>query len=87
MAKKAGPDRRKIQRAVRDNPDLPPEFVEEALASMAEPRDSCTQFIPRSQSKADQSRAGQTRIRRLLEFLRSLPNRRGVNLRRSDLYD
>lgn len=87
MAGKGKIDRQKVLKAVRDNPDLPPQFVEECMASMAEPRDSCTPFIPRSLSNADQFRTRQTRVGRLFEFLKSLPNRRGARRSRSDLYD
>ncbi len=38
----------KIGRAALDNPDLPVSFVAEALASMAEPREQATPFVPRS---------------------------------------
>lgn len=38
----------KIGRAALDNPDLPVGFIAEALASMAEPRDQSTPFVPRS---------------------------------------
>lgn len=38
----------KVGRAALDNPDLPVSFVAESLASMAEPRDQATPFIPRS---------------------------------------
>ncbi len=36
-----------IGRASLDNPDLPASFVAEALASMREPRDQTTPFVPR----------------------------------------
>lgn len=38
----------KVGRAALDNPDLPVSFVAEALASMAEPREEATAFVPRS---------------------------------------
>lgn len=38
----------KIGRAALDNPDLPVSFIAEALASMAEPREDATLFVPRS---------------------------------------
>ncbi len=38
----------KVGRAALDNPDLPVGFIAESLASMAEPRDEATAFIPRS---------------------------------------
>jgi hypothetical protein len=38
----------KIGRAALDNPDLPVSFVAESLASMAEPREDATPFVPRS---------------------------------------
>jgi len=41
----------KIGRAALDNPDLPVSFVAEALASLAEPREDATPFVPRSQAK------------------------------------
>ena len=37
-----------IGRAALDNPDLPVSFIAESLASMAEPRDEATVFVPRS---------------------------------------
>lgn len=39
----------KVGRAALDNPDLPVSFVAEALASMAEPHEDATPFVPRSQ--------------------------------------
>lgn len=39
----------KVGRTALDNPDLPVSFVAEALASMAEPREDVTPFVPRSQ--------------------------------------
>lgn len=38
----------KVGRAALDNPDLPVSFVAEALASLSEPREQSTPFIPRS---------------------------------------
>ncbi|ANI99712.1 hypothetical protein A8O14_06260 [Polynucleobacter wuianus] len=38
----------KVGRAAIDNPDLPVSFIAESLASLAEPRESGTPFIPRS---------------------------------------
>lgn len=38
----------KIGRAALDNPDLPVSFIAESLASMAEPREHTTLFVPRS---------------------------------------
>lgn len=38
----------KVGRAALDNPDLPVGFIAESLASMAEPRDQSTPFVPRS---------------------------------------
>ena len=38
----------KIGRAALDNPDLPIDFIAESLASMAEPHDQATPFVPRS---------------------------------------
>ena len=37
----------KIGRAALDNPDLPVSFVAASLASMAESRESTTDFVPR----------------------------------------
>ena len=37
-----------IGRAALDNPDLPVSFVAASLASMAESRESATDFVPRS---------------------------------------
>lgn len=39
----------KLGRAALDNPDLPVSFIAESMASMAEPREESTPFIPRSQ--------------------------------------
>ena len=41
----------KIGRAALDNPDLPVSFIAESLASMAEPREHATPFVPRSRSE------------------------------------
>jgi hypothetical protein len=38
----------KVGRAALDNPDLPVSFIAESLASMAEPREDATAFVPRS---------------------------------------
>ena len=38
----------KIGRASLDNPDLPVSFIAESLASLAEPRERATVFVPRS---------------------------------------
>ena len=38
----------KIGRTALDNPDLPVSFIAESLASMAEPREHATPFVPRS---------------------------------------
>ncbi|PKY11868.1 hypothetical protein B1757_02600 [Acidithiobacillus marinus] len=40
----------KIGRAALDNPDLPASFIAESLASMAEPREETTAFVPRSRT-------------------------------------
>ncbi len=40
----------KIGRAALDNPDLPASFIAESLASMAEPREETTPFVPRSRT-------------------------------------
>lgn len=40
-----------VGRAALDNPDLPVSFVAEALASMAEPREDATPFVPRSRQE------------------------------------
>jgi hypothetical protein len=37
----------KVGRAALDNPDLPVSFVAESLASLAEPREYATPFVPR----------------------------------------
>lgn len=37
-----------VGRAALDNPDLPVTFVAESLASMAEPREQASAFMPRS---------------------------------------
>lgn len=37
-----------VGRAALDNPDLPIDFVVQALASMAEPRSEATPFVPRA---------------------------------------
>ena len=38
----------KVGRAAIDNPDLPVSFIMESLASLSEPRESGTPFIPRT---------------------------------------
>jgi len=38
----------KVGRAALDNPDLPVSFVAESLASLSEPREQSTPFIPRN---------------------------------------
>ena len=38
----------KLGRAALDNPDLPVSFIAESLASMAEPHEDATPFVPRS---------------------------------------
>ena len=38
----------RVGRAALDNPDLPVDFIAESLASMAEPREQATPFLPRS---------------------------------------
>ena len=38
----------KVGRAALDNPDLPVSFIAESLASLAEPRELATPFVPRS---------------------------------------
>ena len=38
----------KVGRGALDNPDLPVSFIAESLASMAEPREDATPFVPRS---------------------------------------
>ena len=40
----------KVGRAALDNPDLPVSFVAESLASMAEPREHATPFVPRKRT-------------------------------------
>ena len=40
----------KVGRAALDNPDLPVSFIAESLASMAEPREHSTPFVPRSRA-------------------------------------
>lgn len=37
----------RVGRAALDNPDLPVSFIAESLASLAEPRDDATPFVPR----------------------------------------
>lgn len=38
----------KLGRAALDNPDLPVSFIAESLASLAEPREQATPFVPRN---------------------------------------
>lgn len=38
----------KVGRAALDNPDLPVSFIAESLASLSEPREEATEFLPRS---------------------------------------
>lgn len=40
----------KLGRAALDNPDLPVSFIAESLASLAEPREQATPFVPRSRT-------------------------------------
>ncbi len=40
----------KVGRAALDNPDLPVSFIAESLASMAEPREHATPFVPRKRA-------------------------------------
>lgn len=40
----------KVGRAALDNPDIPASFIAESLASMAEPRDQATPFVPKSRA-------------------------------------
>ena len=40
-----------VGRAALDNPDLPASFIAESLASMREPRDQATPFVPRTRGK------------------------------------
>lgn len=42
----------KVDRAARDNPDLPIGFIMESLASLAEPRDTALPFVPRSRGRS-----------------------------------
>ena len=41
----------RVGRAALDNPDLPVSFIAESLASMAEPRETTTPFVPRSRKQ------------------------------------
>ena len=41
----------KLGRAALDNPDLPVSFIAESLASLAEPREQATPFVPRSRAE------------------------------------
>lgn len=38
----------RLGRAVIDNPDLPVSFIEASLASLQEPREDATDFVPRT---------------------------------------
>jgi len=38
----------RVGRAALDNPDLPVSFIAESLASLAEPRETATPFLPHS---------------------------------------
>ena len=38
----------RVGRAALGNPDLPADFIAESLASMTEPREQATPFLPRS---------------------------------------
>lgn len=40
----------RVGRAALDNPDLPVSFVAESLASMSEPEEQATAFVPRSRA-------------------------------------
>lgn len=40
----------RVGRAALDNPDLPVRFIAESLASMAEPHEKSTPFVPRSRA-------------------------------------
>lgn len=40
----------KVGRTALDNPELPVSFIAESLASMAEPREYSTSFVPRSRT-------------------------------------
>ncbi len=71
MPRRSALDRLKLQQAAQDNPHLPSEFIEQCLDGMAEPRETLTQFIPRSRGSTDQSGAAKMGIRRLVEFLKS----------------
>jgi hypothetical protein len=41
----------KVGRTALDNPDLPVSFVAESLASLSEPREDATPFVPRSRPR------------------------------------
>lgn len=41
-----------VGRAALDNPDLPASFIAECLIGMAEPREDCEPFLPRTAEKA-----------------------------------
>lgn len=40
----------RVGRTALDNPDLPVSFIAESLASLAEPREHATPFVPRSRA-------------------------------------
>ncbi|WP_092275443.1 MULTISPECIES: colicin immunity domain-containing protein [unclassified Duganella] len=44
-----------IRRAVKENSELPADFVGDALMSMAEPRDDAVPFVPRSAKRSEGS--------------------------------
>ena len=41
----------KVGRAALDNPDLPVSFIAVSLASLAEPREDASPFVPRSRPR------------------------------------
>lgn len=41
----------RVGRAALDNPDLPVSFIAESLASLAEPREHATPFVPRRRTE------------------------------------
>jgi hypothetical protein len=47
-----------VGRAALDNPDLPVTFVAASLASLAEPREQATPFVPRPRKAGAQSSHG-----------------------------
>ena len=48
----------KVGRAALENPDLPVSFIEESLASLAEPRTEASTFVPRSGNAGNRGTAG-----------------------------